>query len=261
MSVKLHANLTEVDQREFADIVYQVMACVFAMHNELGRFFDESIYKRELSRRLPAVELEVPLDVEFEPFRKRYFLDALVAGCAILEFKAVAALTDRHRSQLLQYLLLCELPHGKLINLRPESVEHEFVNCPLKRSDRTRFHLDDSAWQDFDDRGLLRWFQGLLRELGTGLDVSLYEEAAAQFLGGSETVEHEVEVVSAGSTIGRQRFRLVGSGVALRSRRSISVWQSLNCMLASSCRTRHCMRFNGSMSLATKSYSELSAGE
>ena len=216
MPVDVHANPRHTDEREFAETVYRAMASVFAIHNEFGRFFDEAIYKRELARRLPGVELEVPVDVQFEPFHKRYFLDVLVVDCAVLEFKSVATLSDRHRSQLLQYLMLCDLPHGKLINVRTESVEHEFVNCTLKRIDRTQFHVDRSAWKEIGDKEFMDWFERLLRDLGTGLDVSLYEEAATQFLSGTESVERDADVISAGAVIGRQRFRQFGPDVALK---------------------------------------------
>lgn len=121
MPVNLPKDLRRVDEGEFTEIAYRTMECVFAIHNEFGRFFDETIYKRELARRIREVRLEVPIEVVFEPFRKLYFLDVLVADCAVFEFKAVEALTNRHRAQLLQYLLLCGLPHGKLVNVRPET--------------------------------------------------------------------------------------------------------------------------------------------
>jgi hypothetical protein len=79
-------------------------------------------------------------------FQKRYFLDLLVAEGALFEFKAVDALTPAHRSQLLNYLLLAGLAHGKLINVRTQNVQHEFVNTTLTSADRTAFSVDAAAW-------------------------------------------------------------------------------------------------------------------
>lgn len=49
------------------------MGCVFQIHSELGRFFDEKIYKRELAHRYPGVQLEVPIEVTYASFKKLQF--------------------------------------------------------------------------------------------------------------------------------------------------------------------------------------------
>ncbi len=105
------------------------MGQVFQIHNDFGRYFDERIYKRELARRFPGVELEFPITISHGTFSKTYFLDALIASGGPFEFKAVELLAQRHRGQLYNYLLMLDLAHGKLANLRSESVEHEFVNA------------------------------------------------------------------------------------------------------------------------------------
>jgi GxxExxY protein len=128
MPIHLNFPIRQLSQREFGDIAFEVMRHVFAIHNELGRFFDEKIYKRELAHRLPNVRLEAPIDITFASFQKRYFIDVLVGEGGLFEFKAAESLSGRHRAQLLQYLLLCGLAHGKLNNVRREDVQHEFVN-------------------------------------------------------------------------------------------------------------------------------------
>ena len=47
-------------QSEFGQIAYDVMNVVYDIHNEFGRFFDETVYKRELADRMPGMELELP---------------------------------------------------------------------------------------------------------------------------------------------------------------------------------------------------------
>jgi len=98
------------------------MEHVFAIHSAYGRFFEEAIYKRELQRRMAGTQLEVPVDVVFGSFSKRYFLDVLVGEGGLFEFKATDALTERHKSQLLNYLLLTNLAHGRLVTTRAEAV-------------------------------------------------------------------------------------------------------------------------------------------
>lgn len=78
MPVTLQTPIRNLSQDDFGELAYEVLRHVFAIHNELGRYFDESIYKRELAFRMPNVRLEEPIDVVFDSFRKRYFLDVLV---------------------------------------------------------------------------------------------------------------------------------------------------------------------------------------
>jgi hypothetical protein len=48
---------------------------------------------------------------------------------------------------LLNYLLLPGLAHGKVINMRPGSVGHEFVNCPSRLADLKNPKVLDGRWQ------------------------------------------------------------------------------------------------------------------
>src|ERR1039458_6765838 len=76
---------------------------------------------RNLNRHLDA-RIEVPIEVSYESFCKTYYLDLVFVGGALFELKAVEALVNRHRAQLLHYLLLADLLHGKLVNMRLEAV-------------------------------------------------------------------------------------------------------------------------------------------
>ncbi|HUG90674.1 MAG TPA: hypothetical protein VML55_07575, partial [Planctomycetaceae bacterium] len=127
-------------------------------------------------------------------------------------------ITDRHRSQLLNYLLLADLSRGKLVNLRPALVEHEFVNTTLKWTDRTAFEFCDDAWNATvaGHEVLHDLFVAMLRDWGTGLDLTLYEEAVTHFLGGAERVLREVAVSFEGQPVGMQKFRLAGPETAFK---------------------------------------------
>ncbi|MBM3878691.1 MAG: GxxExxY protein [Verrucomicrobia bacterium] len=78
MPIIVHGPIRRLSQSEFRDLSYTVMRHVFDMHRDLGRLFDEKIYKRELARRAPAIRLEVPVTVSLGSFTKKYFLDVLV---------------------------------------------------------------------------------------------------------------------------------------------------------------------------------------
>jgi len=55
-----------------------------------------------------------------------------------------------------------------------------------------------------------------LRDVGTYLDISLYEEAVTHHLGGEEQVLQDVEIISGKTVLGPQKFRLVAPGVAFK---------------------------------------------
>jgi hypothetical protein len=61
-------------QSEFGQIAYDVMDCVYAIHNDFGRFFDEAVYKRELADRTSGMELELPVTLTHGTFSKLYKL-------------------------------------------------------------------------------------------------------------------------------------------------------------------------------------------
>jgi GxxExxY protein len=107
-----------LSQAEFGELAYEVMGCVFAIRDELGRLFDEKLYKHELAYRYPSVQREVPITVWHRSFAKTYYLDVLVADGGLFEFKMAETLVPKHRAQTLHYLYLADLGHGKLVNLR-----------------------------------------------------------------------------------------------------------------------------------------------
>lgn len=206
-----------ISQAEFKELSYSVLGTLFDIHREFGRFFDERIYKQELKARLPEVELEFPISVSHESYVTTYFVDAVLGGGAF-EFKTVESVTSRHRGQLLNYLLMLDLGHGMLVNLRSESVQHEFVNATLRPADRREFTIDVSRW----DRSLAgcatveQIVTKLANDWGTGLEVGVYEAAVVHFLGGESAVLVDVPVSNKRQLLGEQTMRLAAQGVAFR---------------------------------------------
>jgi GxxExxY protein len=194
------------------------MACAFQVHNEIGRFFDEKIYKRLVARRFGGIQLEVPVIVSCNGFEKRYALDMLVRGAALFEWKAVDKFAQEHRAQLLHYLMLCDLPKGKLANVRPELIEHEFVNTTLRPEDRQKFSVDDTQFVPLNEQDV-DWKEFLLealRDWGAGLDVHLYETAISHIFGGEERVIREIDIVADARRVGVQRARLTSSNATFK---------------------------------------------
>lgn len=218
MPITPHREVRRLPQDEFRELSYVVMGHVFEIHKEFGRFFDEQIYKRELAGRLLNASLEFPVYVTHDSFATEYHLDLLVADGGVFEFKAVASLGSRHRGQLYNYLLLLDLAHGKLINVRSESVKHEFVNASLRPADRQLFDVVTDRWDrsfgrsDFVHDTLV----GLLQDWGTGLELGLYEMALTYFLGGEAQVVRDVNVRNGHGVLGQQKLRLAEDDVAFR---------------------------------------------
>ena len=215
MPVHCNHEVRRLTQREFAGVAYQVMGKLFEIHEDLGRLFDEEIYQRELLERLPEAHGEVLLDARFDTFVKRYYLDILFQG-AIFELKAVEVLVPRHRAQLLNYLLLTDSEHGKLVNMQPRRIQHEFVNTGLTRMDRTAFVVDDRNWSDCGAADLKAWMIELFRDLGVGLDLHFYQDVALHHCGPAAGVAKVVIRGAGGIPLGQQEQPLLSPEVALR---------------------------------------------
>lgn len=212
------ADLRRLEDAAFQQVAYEVMDVIFTVHNEMGRLFEETVYQQAVACRLAGAQVEVPLRVCFETFEKTYYLDLLVQRGALFELKTAEATHDRHRAQLLNYLLLLELPHGKLVNFRSDSVEHEFVNAPLKRKDRIGFEVEaaDYSKPQGERRDLLDLFVAILRDWGTGLDLRLYEEALVHFFGGENEVVRPVDIFNGDDRVGVQKLPLIAPDSAFR---------------------------------------------
>ena len=219
MPIHVDADLCYLNQDEFGETAYYVMEHVFEVHSKMGRLFHEDIYRDSVAVRLEcAAQTEVLIEVTFESFRKEYRMDLLADRGALFEFKTVKGLGGEQRAQTLNYLLLCELSHAKLVNLRPERVEHEFVNTHLKRADRVAFRVVEEDWTDpgSKERPFRPWLEAFLRDVGAGLDIHLYEAAASHFFGGEDSVLADIEIRSAQHRVGRQKVRLAAPRWASR---------------------------------------------
>ena len=60
------------------------------------------------------------------------------------------------------------------------------------------------------------YLTGLLREIGSGLEIAMYEEAVVDHFGGPERVQVDVPVCIRGRQVGQQPMRLIAPGVALK---------------------------------------------
>lgn len=107
-----------------------VVDCAYHVHKALGPGLLESVYEvclcHELHKRGLAFERQLARPVLYDGLRldAGLRLDLLVAGCVIVELKAVEHLLPIHKAQLLTYLKLCDLRLGLLINFNVPLIKH-----------------------------------------------------------------------------------------------------------------------------------------
>ncbi|MEZ6034853.1 MAG: GxxExxY protein [Planctomycetaceae bacterium] len=202
----------------FGKLDFAVMAHAFACHTGLGRLADEQIYKGDFASRLNRAgfhaQVEIPARVSFRTFTKSYSLDLVVNERAVYELKAVPRLTERHAGQLMNYLLLLGVDRGKLINFRPDSVETRFVNVAIDFKARRRFTVSDKGWNG--GATLRDLVLDIVRDWGTGLEVSLYEQAVIQQLDVEAVGGTILPMIRDGNFLGNQKFHLADSDAAFR---------------------------------------------
>lgn len=213
MPIDCSAEVRVLEQEQFHAIDRRVMGHAFEIHNALGRFLDEPLYQEALARKCILAGLgtrrEVHLRVSHEGFVKPYYLDLLIEHGAVYELKAVEALTGNHEKQLISYLLLAGLKHGKLINFRPGSVEARYVSTSLTWEDRTAFELVDEGW-DGDDPASWEFrerLQALLSDWGAFLEIRLYREALLHLIPSARVTP--VQIAADGHALGAQNMCLL----------------------------------------------------
>ena len=111
------------------ELSYRVMKAVFEVHNTLGQGFVESVYEEALAyelelRGIPFERQKVVTVRYKERVVGTHRLDLVVDGKVLLELKAVSALTDVFKQQMLSYLKATRLKLGILINFGTPRVEY-----------------------------------------------------------------------------------------------------------------------------------------
>ena len=99
-----------------------VLDYAFEIHRALGPGLLESAYQKCLYMDLKSegfkVEKEVVLPIRYKELKieQGYRIDLLVEDKVVVELKAVDAIIDKHKAQLLTYIKLGEYKLGLLIN-------------------------------------------------------------------------------------------------------------------------------------------------
>jgi GxxExxY protein len=120
-----HHGSTGVDLLH-GDITGEIISAFYAVYNELGYGFVESVYVRalaiELFQRRMNVAREVPVTVYYKGVTVgTYRADLLVAETVVVEVKAGEQMTDQDRPQLLNYLRSSGREVGLLLHFGPKA--------------------------------------------------------------------------------------------------------------------------------------------
>jgi GxxExxY protein len=115
---------------KYAETTGTVLGCAFAVINELGAGFLESVYEKAMVVALEQAGLvaksQYPIKVMFRgQCVGDFYADILVEDKVILELKAVKALTSEHQAQVINYLNATGIEVGLLINFGNPRLEYK----------------------------------------------------------------------------------------------------------------------------------------
>jgi len=215
MPITIHHPIKRLSEQEFHDLDFQIMKLAFDIHNRLGRFYDEKIYQNELIALCRRAGLEAATEVRIElthnSFRKNLFIDLLIESGSIYELKAARSIVPAYRVQTLGYLFLTGTQHGKIINFRPPSVEHEFVSTSLTPTDRRIFSIRDNNWEKDSPSAhrLKTLLIDLLNDWGTFLNTEFYKEALCHLYDIGKNIVQSVKIKSSSTVLGTQNIPLI----------------------------------------------------
>jgi GxxExxY protein len=119
--------ITRIDANEMTEIIYKkesyaIIGACFEVYNEKGCGFLEPVYQECMTiefeyQRIPAIaKPSLVLSYRGRILKQTYEPDYVCFEKIIVELKAVSALADEHRAQLLNYLHATGFELGLLVN-------------------------------------------------------------------------------------------------------------------------------------------------
>jgi len=123
-----HGRITEI-----------IIRCFYRVYDRMGWGFNESVYWEALAIELSAAGLsfirEAPVEAWYEgrPVKK-FRCDFFVEGKVIVEVKATEFLTQKDRSQLMNYLACSYIEVGLLLHFGPRARFERTVHSNPRKS-------------------------------------------------------------------------------------------------------------------------------
>jgi GxxExxY protein len=116
----------------FKEEVFQIVGCAFEVLNTLGHGLNEKLYENSLTvefglKGIPYRQ-QPRFPVDYKGHRVGEFVPDLIAlGAVIVDAKVIDRITDHERGQMLNYLRICGLRVGVLLNFKHAKLEWERV--------------------------------------------------------------------------------------------------------------------------------------
>ncbi|HEY9854055.1 MAG TPA: GxxExxY protein [Leptolyngbyaceae cyanobacterium] len=113
---------------EINQITEKIIGCAFTVGNNLGCGFLEKVYENALAYELRKTGLRVQTQYQIRVYYDgivvgEFAADLLVEECVLVELKAIKTMTEKDRSQCLNYLKATNLTICLLINFGNPQVE------------------------------------------------------------------------------------------------------------------------------------------
>ena len=111
----------------FKDEVFQIVGCAFEVLNTLGHGYENSLTVEFGLKEIPCQQ-QPRFPVDYKSHRVGEFIPDLIAFRAVIvDTKVIDRVTDHERGQMLNYLRICRLRVGVLLNFKHAKLEWERV--------------------------------------------------------------------------------------------------------------------------------------
>jgi GxxExxY protein len=117
------------------DLSEKIIKAFFSVYNTLGSGFLEKVYRNAMVIEIQQMDLKVVSESKICVYYNgqiigEYFADLLVEDTIVVELKAVSAITEDHKAQLLNYLKATPYEIGLLLNFgqKPEISRKAYEN-------------------------------------------------------------------------------------------------------------------------------------
>jgi GxxExxY protein len=123
------------------EITEKIIKAFYAVYNELGHGFLESVYHQAMAIALREeglpVKQEAPIAVYFRgQLVGEFRADLLVSDAVVVELKAARAVESVHEAQLMNYLRATNIEVGLLMNFGPKPEFKRFIFDNQRKSQR-----------------------------------------------------------------------------------------------------------------------------
>ncbi len=113
----------------FSELSYKIKGCMMEVHKTLGGGFLEQVYQEALEREFKQAgipykrEAKIKIEYKGSYLQKEYIADFICYDKIIVELKAVSAISDLHKYQVLNYLKATGFQLGIIANFANKSLE------------------------------------------------------------------------------------------------------------------------------------------